>query len=84
MTVRQCCEQLIEVEAKFKLGICRPESRAFGLARIGADSQKIVSGTLASLCAVDFGDPLHALVLVGTTDEIEEEMITMYASCVAE
>lgn len=45
----------------------------------GAHSQLIVSGTLATLATVDFGPPLHALVLVGATDAIEEDMVRFYA-----
>ncbi len=78
MTVRQCCEQLMEVEEKYKKGICGPEARAFGLARVGASTQLIVSGTISSLCRVDFGEPLHAFVLIGHTDHIEDDMIRFY------
>ena len=79
MTVRQCCEQLMEVEAKHGQNVCGPSTRAFGLARVGASDQLILSGTLQSLCEVDFGAPLHAVVIVGATDHIEEEMIAFYA-----
>ena len=80
MTVKQCCEQLMEVEARYEKGVCGPQTRAFGLARVGATDQMIVSGTVASLCDVDFGEPLHAVVIVGATDHIEEEMIAFYAA----
>lgn len=37
MTVRQCCQQLMEVEAGKQLGLCGPDTRAFGLARVVCD-----------------------------------------------
>ncbi len=33
---------------------------------------------LQELLTVDFGGPLHSLVLVGETDVIEEEMLKFY------
>jgi diphthine synthase len=90
MTVNQCCEQLLEVEAKRGLGlefvaclcscsgICREESLAVGVARVGQEDQRIVYGTLEELRTVDFGAPLHSLVLIGETDEIEQEMLDTF------
>ena len=46
--------------------MCPPSALAIGLARVGQGAaQVIVSGTLAQLARVDFGPPLHSLVLVG-------------------
>lgn len=41
---------------------------ALTLSRLGAPNQKIVAGTLSELSALPvetFGDPLHAMVIVG-------------------
>lgn len=77
MTISQCCQQLMEVEETKQGGFCRPGSMAVGLARVGCDDQLIVYGTLAELATVDFGGPLHSLVMVGATDEIELEMLRL-------
>lgn len=46
--------------------MCPPSALAIGLARVGQGAaQVIVAGTLAQLALVDFGPPLHSLVLVG-------------------
>ena len=58
--------------------MCGPDTLAIGVARVGAPSQQIVSGTLAELLTVDFGGPLHSLILVGDTDEVEREMISLH------
>ena len=78
MTVNQCCEQLIEVEAKRGGGICGPDALAVGLARVASVDQCVVYGTLQELSRVDFGGPLHSLVLVGETDHIEQDMLDMF------
>eukprot|EP00730_Choanoeca_flexa_P014617 TRINITY_DN6456_c0_g1_i2.p1 TRINITY_DN6456_c0_g1~~TRINITY_DN6456_c0_g1_i2.p1 ORF type:complete len:288 (+),score=56.25 TRINITY_DN6456_c0_g1_i2:61-924(+) len=78
MTVNQCVKQLLEVEAKHGEGVCGPDSRAVGVARVGASDQQIVYGTLAELADVDFGPPLHSLVLIGETDDIEQEVLDIY------
>lgn len=51
---------------QFCAGICGPDARAIGVARVGhATEQRIVSGTLAELAKQDLGPPLHSLVLCG-------------------
>jgi diphthine synthase len=50
-------------------------SIAIGIARAGADNQKIVCGTLKELLDVDFGEPLHSLVLPGKIQYLEAEVL---------
>ena len=86
MTVNQCIAQLLEVEAKRGGGVCGPAARAVGLARVGqgargGEQQRIVSGTLAQLADIDFGPPLHSLVLVGRdVHALELEMLDYFAA----
>jgi diphthine synthase len=48
---------------------------AFGVARVGQASQCIISGTLGELVAIDFGPPLHSLVICGShLHELEQLM----------
>lgn len=43
---------------------------------MGADDEKIVAGTLQELQEVDFGGPLHSLIIVGAgVHEIEVEYL---------
>ena len=46
-----------------------------GLARVGRDDQLVISGTLGELATIDFGGPLHSLVIVGEMHELEREML---------
>ena len=49
-----------------------------GVARIGADDQKIVSGTLKQLATCDLGPPLHSLVIAGNMHPLEMDMLKMF------
>mmetsp|Transcript_45571 Transcript_45571/g.110921 ORF Transcript_45571/g.110921 Transcript_45571/m.110921 type:complete len:316 (-) Transcript_45571:411-1358(-) len=49
-----------------------------GLARMGQSTQKIVAGTLKELTTVDFGGPLHSLVVCGTLHDLEMDIIKEY------
>lgn len=53
---------------------------AIGLARVGQDTQVVLSGTLEQLSKVDFGPPLHSLVLVGPAlHDLEAALVAHYA-----
>ena len=45
------------------------------MARIGHDNQKMVAGTLKELLDVDFGTPLHSLVIPGHLHILEQEAV---------
>jgi len=49
-----------------------------GLARLGTSSQKIVAGSMKELLDIDFGPPLHSLVIVGDTHIMEEEFLMFF------
>lgn len=79
MSVRESIIQLLECEENLKQGICTENAWAIGLARVGQENQRVVSGTLKELLDVDFGAPLHSLVLVGPTiHPLETEMFFLY------
>ena len=56
-----------------------PETRFVGLARVGQDTQKIVAGTLDELVDIDFGAPLHSVIIVGETHELEDEVLASFS-----
>ena len=74
MTVNQCIEILLRMEKEQQKQICLSSTKAFALCRLGQPNERIVSGTLSELASIDHGSPLHSLVLVGRTHEIENEM----------
>jgi diphthine methyl ester synthase len=80
MSIATACEQLIEIEQEQGQGICTADTLGVGLARVGADDEKIAAGTLDELQKVDFGGPLHSLILVGkNVHELEIEYLRGFA-----
>lgn len=55
-----------------------PTTLCVGVARIGNATQCIVAGNAAALRDVDFGGPLHSLVVVGETHELERDYLAQY------
>ncbi|ORX69916.1 diphthine synthase [Linderina pennispora] len=66
MTVNQAAEQMLEIEDKRGEKAYTADTLAVGVSRLGSDDQIIRAGTLQQLVDVDFGKPLHSLVLVGS------------------
>ena len=82
MTVNIAIDQLIEAiketnnEALFQ---DLDKIKAFGVSRVGAEDQLVLSGTLEELKEVDFGKPLHSVVICGPELHcIEEDMYQFY------
>ena len=78
MTVNTAIEQLLEIESSRKLGAFSADSLAIGVARIGAPSQQIVAGTMQELLNVNFGEPLHSLIIAGDMHVIESEFLDQF------
>ncbi|GAB4821185.1 hypothetical protein N2152v2_008231 [Parachlorella kessleri] len=78
MSVNTALEQLLEVEGQRGEGAYTPGTLCVGLARVGADTQQIVAGSMQELLEVDFGAPLHSLVIAGTTHPIEDEILERF------
>ena len=78
MTVNTAIEQLLQIEASRGAGAYNKGSLAIGVARIGARSQQIVAGTLQDLLHVDFGEPLHSLIIAGNMHVIESEFLEQF------
>ncbi|XP_030527378.2 probable diphthine methyl ester synthase isoform X2 [Rhodamnia argentea] len=78
MTINTAIEQLLEVETGQGQGVYNEDTNCVGLARLGSEDQMIVAGSMRQLRTVDFGAPLHCLVIVGSTHPLEEEMLEFY------
>ena len=80
MTVAQCAQQMVEVEEIRGEHVYTADSLAVGVARIGAEDQRIAVGTLKELCNEDLGPPLHSLILLGKrVHELERDYIREWA-----
>ncbi|KAG0616491.1 hypothetical protein M758_5G119500 [Ceratodon purpureus] len=78
MSINTAIEQLLEVEESRAEKVYSEDSMCVGLARLGTSTQKIVAGPMKQLLDVDFGLPLHSLVIAGTTHVMEEEFLSFY------
>ena len=78
MTVNTALEQLLQVEASRKLDAYSEDSVAIGVARVGSPSQLIVAGSMQKLLEVDFGEPLHSLIIPGDMHVVESEFLEQF------
>ena len=80
MSVNVALEQIKEsLENGDYPGLDLKDLKFYGVARIGAEDQKILSGSFEELVGVDFGKPLHSVLICGPEmHEIEETMYKFY------
>ncbi|KAG1655456.1 hypothetical protein FOA52_008848 [Chlamydomonas sp. UWO 241] len=78
MTINTAVEQLLEIEEKRGEGAFSADTLCIGVARLQADCQQIVAAPMARLLGVDFGAPLHCLVIAGEVHETEKDMVAPY------
>jgi diphthine methyl ester synthase len=78
MTVNQAIEYLLMVESKMKSKAFTPRSICVGVARLGSDEPMIVCGQAKKLLKVDFGEPLHCLIVPGELHFVEEEALKQW------
>ena len=78
MSIRTAIEQLLEVEEARGEGAYGGDTVCVGVARVGSETQQIVAGELADLLEVDFGAPLHSLVISGDRHPIEDEILQQF------
>lgn len=84
MTVCEASNQLIQIINRRKEGssepsVLGPDSVCVGVARIGAEDQKIIVTSLHDMVETKLGDPLHSLVIPGCLHPFEIDMLRLYA-----
>jgi len=75
MTIPEALGVLERMEEKTGGGLVKPELLVCGAARIGGRNEKTGAGKLVSLKNVDWGPPLHCIVLPGKLHFSEEEAL---------
>ncbi|KAJ3341305.1 hypothetical protein HDU93_005275 [Gonapodya sp. JEL0774] len=75
----QAIDQLLEVETRRKGNVYSGTTIGVGLARVGSVDAKIVVGTLEQLRDVEFGAPLHSLVIPGQMHPLEIDLVETFA-----
>ena len=73
MTIKEAVEYLLRIEEKRKEKVFTKKTLCVGVARLGSELPKIVYATAEELLKIDFGEPLHSLIVPGELHFIEEE-----------
>jgi diphthine synthase len=77
MTVKEAIHILSQIEGRKEEKVFTSETLCVGCARLGGD-YKIVAGTADKVKEVDFGGPLHCLIVPGKLHFVEEEMLRLW------
>lgn len=77
MTVDEGLAVLRSIEKKRNEGIILSDTLAIGIARLGCKDELIAAGTVEELLTVDFGEPLHSIIIPGKLHHIEEEVLNL-------
>ena len=75
MSLKEAIQTLLEIENKRKENIFTENTLCVGCARIGSDTEMIKSGKASDLLKLDFGGPLHCLIVPGKLHFMEEEAL---------
>lgn len=81
MTVNQALEVLLKLEEKHGLGVITQDTVVVGIARLGGvnDVPMVRSGMVKELLEVDFGEPMHSLVIPAPTlHDVEQQMVDQW------
>jgi len=70
--------QLLEAVMKSEGESYNENTPCIGLARVGTDTQKIISGTMKSFLDQDLGEPMHSFIICGDMHEMEKEMYDFF------
>lgn len=78
MSVNEAIEILRDIERQRNEKVFMPKDIVVGVARLGAKDQKIAAGTVTQVSQVNFGAPVHALVVCSSLHFMEEEALEQF------
>jgi len=87
MSCQVACQQLMEIVARLSSApepdtasepLLSGSSDVVCLARVGTDTQALVTASLAEAADIDLGPPLHSLVIPGSCHFLEQEALNMW------
>ncbi len=76
MTIKQAIEYLLRIEEKRKEKVFTKNTKCIGVARLGSNKPRIVYAKTQELLKIDFGEPLHTLIVPGELHFMEEEALS--------
>jgi diphthamide biosynthesis methyltransferase len=78
MSVGDAIRFLLRTEMKRNEKVFSERTFVVGCARIGAGDQKIAAGSAGRIMKLDFGEPVHCLVVPGKLHFVEEEFLGQF------
>ncbi|MCF7798813.1 diphthine synthase [Candidatus Woesearchaeota archaeon] len=75
MNISEALDVLMHLENTAGENVLLEDTLAIGIARLGHPDAKIVAGTIKQLKDVDFGAPLHSLIIPSKLQIVEEEVL---------
>ncbi len=78
MTINDAIDYLLKIELKLNKKVFTRDTLCVGCARIGAKDQLIKAGAAKDLQNIDFGKPVHCLVIPGNLHFMEEEFLQQF------
>lgn len=78
MTVGDAIRYLLRAALRTGDGAFRESTLCVGCARLGAENQAIEAGSASRLLKVDFGRPMHCLIVPGQLHFVEEEALAFW------
>ena len=75
MTIKEAIDYLLRVEVERKEKVFTKDTKCIGVARLGSDKPIIIYGKAEELLKIDFGEPLHSLIVPGELHFVEEEAL---------
>lgn len=78
MTIKEAIEYLLRIEAKKKQKVFTKQTMCIGIARLGSEKPRIISGKAEELLKAEFGEPLHSLIIPGELHFVEEEALNQW------
>ena len=78
MTVNQGLNVLLKLEELQKEKVLEETTFCIGVARLGTKNETIKYGKIKDLLLQDFGKELHSIIIPGTLNEIEKEVLNYH------
>lgn len=75
MTVNEALEQLLYAEGQMQRGVVGLETKVFAVCRFATDEEFVCYDSVERLRQMDFGKPLHSLIIPAALSCIEEEFV---------
>jgi diphthine synthase len=79
MTIGEGIDILLKMEEKTKYNLINEDTLICGVARAGSNNPVVRAGTLRIIKNIDFGPPLHTIVIPGNLHFVEERALEVFA-----